>query len=327
MSRTASIIHAIRDADRRVRARSVWLSAEREDTVALIFYASAWAIIATTSAAYLAHAIPAAIAVVLVALGLSVLHELEHDLIHDLYFKGQRWVQDALFMGIFIAKGSLDPWSRRRLHRYHHRVSGQPEDIEERLIGLGLPWGPLRLALTLMPAASAVLVPRITRDVRRAVASGRPRPDLDHAPGHGVLKAMSHLFIAAPLIVLPAWLWTLTTGTGQDTLLDAICVLWVLPNIVRHASIVLLSSNSHYTAIEPGDLAVQNQILDHWLTWPLQVFCWGFGATHVVHHFVVKQPFWVRTLVYFEVREALVQHGIPRNDLGTFTRANHRPAA
>ena len=104
-------------------------------------------------------------------------------------------------------------------------------------------------------------------------------------------------------------------------------VLWVLPNTLRHATIVIMSSNSHYTATERGPLIEQNQILDHPMFWPLQVLCWNFGATHVVHHFLVRQPFWRRTLIFSGVRQILVDNGIPANDLGAFGRANERAGA
>jgi hypothetical protein len=99
-------------------------------------------------------------------------------------------------------------------------------------------------------------------------------------------------------------------------------VLWVLPNTLRHAAIVTMSSSSHYTDIERGQLVQQNQILDHPVLWLLQLFCWNFGATHVLHHFVVQQPFWRRTLVFGTVRATLVEHGVRANDLGSFGRAN-----
>ena len=50
----------------------------------------------------------------------------------------------------------------------------------------------------------------------------------------------------------------------------------------------------------------------------------GFGATHVVHHFHVRQPFWRRTLIFRGVRQVLIDNGVPANDLRSFTRNNRR---
>ena len=56
--------------------------------------------------------------------------------------------------------------------------------------------------------------------------------------------------------------------------------------------------------------------------WPLQLFCFNFGATHILHHYVVQQPFYLRHMVAPGVLEALLAEGVRRNDLGTIPRAN-----
>jgi hypothetical protein len=58
----------------------------------------------------------------------SLLHELEHDLIHVLYFRTRPWVQHVMFVGIWLFKASLNPWARKDLHLLHHKVSGQTND-------------------------------------------------------------------------------------------------------------------------------------------------------------------------------------------------------
>ncbi len=315
-----AIIRSIRDAETDLRTRHRWLAHAWQDHLGLAVYGGAWLGIAMVAVGWGTGLLPGWLTVPLVALGLSLLHELEHDLIHDLYFNDRPRVQDALFAGIWLAKMSLNPWSRRRLHRYHHRVSGQPEDIEERLIGLGLPWGPARLTLSLLPAGSLVVVPAITRDVRAAVRAGAPRPDLEYARGFGILRAIDGIFLLLPFVVLPLAL------LGRPWAV-ALAVLWVLPNTLRHLSIVVVSSNSHYTDIPRGSLHAQNQVLDHWLLWPLQLFCFNFGATHILHHYVVKQPFYLRQMVAPVVRPVLLRTGVKCNDLGTFGRANRHPDA
>ena len=273
-----------------------------------------------TAAAWWFAGLPAFLAVIGIALALSVLHELEHDLIHDLYFADRPWVQNLMFAGIWMAKMSLNPWARRRIHRYHHQVSGQPEDIEERLIGLGLPWGLQRLVLSVLPAGSVTLARTIDRDVRNAVREGAVAPDLNHARGFVLLRGVDTVFFLTPFVVVPMAL----SGAAWAV---SLLVLWVLPNTIRHFSIVVVSSNSHYTHIPRSELWFQNQVLDHWLTWPLQLFCFHFGATHILHHYVVKQPFWLRQLVAPRVRPVLRANGVQFNDLGTFARANRHPDA
>ncbi len=78
----------------------------------------------------------------------SLTHELEHDLIHSMYFRKQR-VPHNLMMGlVWLARPStINPWIRRHLHLNHHKVSGTEADMEERAITNGEPWGIARLLM------------------------------------------------------------------------------------------------------------------------------------------------------------------------------------
>ena len=314
---TREIIRSIRSAESGLRQQHVWLRMDHQDAVGITVYgvAVAWVVLAAIGWGW--GMVPGWAVVFLVALGLSILHELEHDLIHDLYFPDRPVVRHLMFAGIWLAKMSLNPWSRRRMHLYHHRVSGQAEDIEERLIGLGMPWGPRRLLLSVFPMGSLLVLPAIRRDVLAAVRQGGPDPKLGTGLCFGLAGVVDGLFVLLPLVVLPmAW-------TGHPVAV-AVALLWVLPNTLRHFAIVVVSSNSHYTHIPRSSLYEQNQVLDHWVLWPLQLFCFNFGATHILHHYVVKQPFYLRQLVAREVRPVLAEQGVPFNDLDTFVRANRR---
>ncbi len=312
---TRDVLDHLRAADAALVARVPLLG--RDDLVAGALFLGAVGLAVGASALWAVGLLPALAAVLLVAFAVSTLHELEHDLIHDLYLR-HPVVRRVVLATIWLAKGSLDPWSRGRLHRWHHAVSGQDEDIEERLIGLGMRWGPARLLLTLLPIASAAIVPLIRRAVVAVREAGGKGPDL-RAPGwFRAVKLVNTLMLLAPFAAVGGWL----AGAAWAT---PLLVCWVLPNIIRHTAIVTMSSNSHYTGIRRGRLVEQNQILDHWVFLPLQLFCWNFGATHVVHHYLVQQPFWRRTLVSPRVRGVLVAAGVPVNDLGTFGRANRLP--
>lgn len=315
MSPSRTIRASIRDADRRLVARHPWLA--DDDRIALAAFSLAWIWMLGAALLWLTGLLSAWLVVPAIALGLSVLHELEHDLIHDLYLTRSAALKNAVLFGIWVGKASLNPWSRGRIHLWHHVVSGQPEDIEERLIGLGLPWGLKRVVLTLLPAGSIAQARSIRRAVKARRLAGGRTPDLRHPPWFAAVRVVDAAFIALPFLAVGGlmlgapWAWPLL-------------VLWVLPNTIRHASIVLMSSSSHYVEIDRANLVQQNQILDQPLFWPFQLFCWNFGATHVLHHFHVQQPFWRRTLVFAELRSTLIHNGVPANDLGTFARANVR---
>lgn len=305
--RIRRIHHAILADERRLRDRHPWLA--RQDAIGLGLWLASGLLILTLAWLFLAGKLAWWLAIPALALPLSVLHELEHDLIHHLYFKARPRVQDLMFTGIWLAKGSLDPWARRDLHLRHHRLSGQPGDVEERLIGLGLRSLPLRLLVAILPAAAVVLLPGILRDAPdwQVLHEGLWSP-------RRWRQRLGVLFLGAPLVVVPL---AVVGVAGAWPLL----VLWILPNTLRHACIALLSSASHYYG-DVQDVTQQNQILRHWALWPMQLFCFDFGATHVIHHYVVQQPFYLRHAVRHAAWRALEAEGTRVNDLHVLARAN-----
>jgi len=308
--RVKRINRAILDEERRLRDALPWL--RHQDTLCLLIYGASVALISGAAAGYLTGVLPWWAALVLVTLALSMLHELEHDLIHALYFQKQPWAQDLLFAGIFLAKMSMDPWTRRKIHLRHHRVSGQAVDVEERLIGLGMPMGPRRLLLTIVPAFTVLVWPDIYRALRAEKGTHPDRASV----WQRLARLLSAGFALLPFVVVPA-------AVAGSPVAVAALVLYVGPNTLRHASIAFVSSSSHYYGDIPDNAVYyQNQILDHWLLLPLQAFCFNFGATHVLHHYVVRQPFYIRQLVAPGVLPVLLEEGVRRNDLGTFRRAN-----
>ncbi|GEM_PF-6271721 len=317
MTGPAHVRAAIRREDEALVVAHPWLG--RDDSVAAGGFVVALALWGALAAGWTTGWIPTVLAIVGIGLAISVLHELEHDLIHDLYLRNPA-TRLLLFTVIWVSKGSLDPWSRGHMHRWHHVASGQEDDIEERLIGLGLPWGPLRLLIALWPPIGLVLQPGLKRTVRARLAAGHRGPDPRAYQFAPHLLLGNALLFGMPVVAVVAWLqgaaWALP-----------LLVLWVLPNTLRHGCIATLSANSHYVDIRRGSVVEQNQVLDHPLFWPLAVMSWNFGATHVVHHYLVRQPFWRRTLVFPRVRQVLIDAGVPHNDLGTFRRANRPPAA
>jgi len=89
--------------------------------------------------------IPAWACIVINGVAFGVLREIEHDLIHNLYFKGRRTLQNIVVFLIWPALGNVpSPLYRRKLHLQHHGSSGHEHDLEERLIGNGNGFGPMR---------------------------------------------------------------------------------------------------------------------------------------------------------------------------------------
>jgi len=269
------------------------------------------------------------------AFAASLLHELEHDLIHSMYFSKLPVMQDVLLTGIWLGKVSMNPWARRKIHLLHHATSGMVDgvyrapactappfapyshvilslaDVEERLIGLGLQSLLLRFVVAVFPMASGMYIKQLEHD--------SPSWKLLPKPWWGLARMRSRidgLLYLGPLL-LPL-LWRIG---GQQWAY----YLWVslfLPNTWRHACIVFMSTYCHYYGDIPAHVTYQNQILHHWAFLPFQVFCCDFGATHIIHHYVVNQTFIVRHLVRHRAWKAMEATGVRVNDLGLLWRAN-----
>lgn len=319
--RVRAIRRAIRSEEDRWRVGHPWLA--RQDLLGLAAFLGSLAGMALVAGCYLRGQLSAWLAIPLMALPLSILHEIEHDLIHGLYHRNRPWLQNLMFLVVWYAKLGLNPWCRRAIHLRHHRRSGQKYDIEERLIGIGLRFGLLRILIAIHPIGSAFLMPGIKRDN----PDFRPwRLVLLSMPAYIFFLAIWELFFGYvrlqngwacaydPCRLLPEWGWP----WARD-----LAVLLFAPNVLRQTCLVLLSSYSHYYEdIPEGEVFYQNQILRSWLLLPLQLFCFNFGATHVIHHYVINQPFYLRQLVARVALAELERQGVRVNDFGSIARAN-----
>jgi hypothetical protein len=84
-----------------------------------------------------------------------------------------------------------------------------------------------------------------------------------------------------------------------------------------------VSSNVHYYGdINPRNVVQQTQVWSSPWVLPFQLFCFNFGSTHAIHHFVVQEPFYLRQLVAREAHVVMREHGVRFNDFGTLLRAN-----
>jgi hypothetical protein len=357
------ISQAIRKADIDLRTRYPFLN--NQDVLGAVVFLGSFVGIFTTWLLYFAHSenyMACGAIILTIALLTSFLHELEHDLIHNLYFKKVHYIQDVMFFGIWIAKLHGNPWFRRDLHLKHHIISGQLDDAEERLIGLGIPFGFERMAVTMHPFGSLIITPAVSRDAKWLNVQKLNLTSAPVAFFFFSLNKLWFLYVITMLVVgydnyhlyLPArhWWW-----------IRASAVLLCLPNMWRQACLVLMSNCSHYYGdIPEKSVFYQNQILDHWLVWPFQLFCVNFGkflfclisflimyvysmlvlfvalfmtnihslllwycnagATHIVHHYVPGQPFYIRELVYRRVKDVMIAQGVRYNDLGIVRRGN-----
>jgi fatty acid desaturase len=314
----------IRRGEKRLRARYPVLN--HADAIATLLTLLSVAGMGGLGWLYAVGRVPAAVCILGSAFLASVLHEIEHDLIHVLYFKTRPLARDLLLLLAWAFRGNVvHGWYRRGIHLHHHRASGTATDVEERLLGLGQPWGARRLLVMVDGAMAFLLNARLLQQE----IPGFRRRDLALAslPVYPVFAFVLVSFLAthALRLLVPgfepsAWFAPLVP------VVDVIAVAWVFPNYLRQASLQIVSSNVHYYGDVTG-IRSETQVLRPVLLWPLQLFCFNFGTTHSFHHYVVDQPFYLRQLLSPWVLPAMRRYGVRFNDLGTFARANRFRAA
>ncbi len=190
----------------------------------------------------------------------SLTHELEHDLIHSMYFRKQR-VPHNLMMGlVWLARPStINPWIRRHLHLNHHKVSGSETDMEERAITNGEPWGFARLLMIGDNIMSAFI--RMLRAktwtmklsiIQRTLKVYAPLALMHWGAwyvflGFHAANGLAYL-MGAPIE------WSATTVSVMSVI-DIAAVVIIGPNVLRTFCLHFISSNMHYYGdIEPGNV-------------------------------------------------------------------------
>ena len=252
----------------------------------------------------------------------SLSHEIEHDLIHRQYFRDQPVVYNTMMLVTWLMRpNTVSPWYRRDMHLLHHKVSGTPQDIEERLVGNGIAYGFSRLVVMLDGLLGLCLRQAVLRHEVNNFSMGKllrasfPFGSLYFFTWYVFL--VFHVYDGLFGGDYPQSLVSLMKGV------DFTVVVLIAPNFIRSACLNFMTSNMHYYG-NVHSLAQQTQILDRWYFVPLQLFCCNFGSTHSIHHFVVSQPFYLRQLVAPKAHQVMRQYGVRHNDLSTFMTANRR---
>jgi hypothetical protein len=309
----------IREGEARLVGRHPALA--HRDALGALFFLAATSGMISLGGLYAIGAAPAVVVVLGNAFLASILHEIEHDSIHYLYFKARPRLLDALLLLCWAFRGNvIHGWYRRAIHFHHHRASGTSTDVEERLLGLGQPWG-LRRLLGTVDGAMAFLLH--ARTLEREIPGFRRRElALASLPFYPLFTfvLVSFLVYHALAALVPgyepsAWFAAVLPAV------DVLAVAWVFPNYLRQAALQVVSSNVHYYE-DVRSIEEETQVLRPLFLWPLQLFCFNFGTTHSFHHYVVEQPFYLRQLLSPWVLPALRKYGVRFNDVGTFFRAN-----
>ncbi|HVU00149.1 MAG TPA: fatty acid desaturase [Polyangiaceae bacterium] len=317
-ARLVRINTAIRAAARDLRARHGFL--RHQDAIGFSLLAASAGASAAAGLLYARGILPGFVCLLAVALATSIAHEIEHDLIHQLYFRKNR-VLHSLMMAVcwVLRPNTINPWLRRDLHLHHHKVSGTVTDLEERAITNGERFDAKRLLMMADGVLSMLL---------RIGSAGKRRNTVlvkffaGYFPLGWVHFSLVYGFFA---VHAARALFGAAAFSGWTHGYDVLVVAWLLPNVLRSFCLNFMSSNMHYFGdVESGNVLQQVQVLNAKRFLPLQLFCFNFGSTHAIHHFVANEPFYVRQWTAPAAHRALRENGIPFNDLGTFRRANRR---
>lgn len=309
------------------RLRAAHPVLKHQDALGAAILAFAWAGIVASGWAYYAGAISAWLCIPLVAFCASLTHELEHDLIHWMYFKKTPWAHHTMMALVWLARPTtINPWARRQLHFNHHKFSGQANDLEERAITNGERWGLRRLLMTGDNFLSIMLrMGKVPADKRlklfvRAAAGYFPLGWIQIAVWYDFLGYHALNGVAAAAGTSIAW-WSWIPQAMQ--VVNFLTVAWIAPNVLRSFCLHFVSSNMHYFGdVEQDNVIQQCQVLNAWWMTPFHLFCFNFGSTHAIHHFVVKEPFYIRQLTAPVAHRVMREMGVRFNDAATFRRAN-----
>jgi fatty acid desaturase len=328
--RTERIRRTVIDAGVELRRRHPWL--QHQDLIGTAIMSVSLLGMAACALAYGNGAISAWICVPLVAIFASLIHELEHDLIHYMYFKDRPLPHNLMLaIGWLVRPSTINPWIRRRIHLHHHKHSGTSSDVEERGITNGERWG-LRRLVMIGDGLAAILLralrkrspTRALRTIGLGLAAYFP-VGWFHFGVWWTFLGFHLIDGASRLLGMPVE-WSATTVANMQTV-DFLNVVLVGPNVLRSFCLHFVSSNMHYYGdVEDGNFMQQTQVLNPWWLLPFQLFCFNFGSTHAIHHFVVRDPFYIRQWLAPAAHAVMREAGVRFNDVGTFRRANRLSA-
>jgi fatty acid desaturase len=322
-SQAAEIIQqAIATADRNCRSR--WPFLKHQSLIGLLMLIIALSGMIISALGYIFWGLPAWLSIILSTFFAALSHELEHDLIHRLYFRKNRTIYHLMMSLVWLMRpNTVNPWYRQHMHLNHHKTSGTKNDLEERILGNGMKFGFYRLLISLDTFISISLRAKELGRLKQFnyfdfTLKGAPLAYIYLLALYSFLSFHGYHFIASTLglsVNYPHWLLTTVE------FLDIFAVVWLLPNALRALCLHGISATLHYYG-DVDHLNKQCQVLNHWALTPIQLLCCNFGSTHIIHHYHVRQPFYIRQLIAKEIHQVMREQGIRFNDFHSLIRAN-----
>jgi len=317
--RVQKIVNAISNEEQRLRQKYPVLNFQNTLGIFILLISLTGGI--TSGVLYYNGVISAWACILISTVCASLAHELEHDLIHRLYFRNNWFMHNIMMLLVWLMRpNTVNPWYRRKIHLLHHKKSGTQQDLEERLVGNGIA-NPLLRIMVMFDGLIGLILQRKKFNQQvdcfsfiKVFNAGFPLATLYFIGGY--LFILSHALQAFyPEFNYPQWLISLMSS------LDFLVVVIIAPNFIRSACLNIVTSYLHYYR-GVDNVVQQTQVLKGWFMWPFNLFSFNFAGTHSIHHFVVKQPFYIRQLVAITAHKVMKQNGVRFNDFKSFKHAN-----
>ena len=318
-----AIVKVIKAEEAKLRQKHPLLAHQNTLGMAILLL-SLSALIGVGTLYYLAI-IPAWLCIILAAIATSISHELEHDLIHKQYFSNKPFLHNFMMLTVWLMRpNTISPWYRRKMHLHHHKVSGTEQDLEERLVGNRIK-NPYLRALVIVDGLLGLLVnaKRFSKEIKgfsflKVFNAGFPITTAYFAILYSVIVFhLVNLFMPleanSPVLLLDVM-----------AVFEFLMVVLIVPNIVRSSSLNFVTSSMHYYG-GVNNMLEQTHVLTSRLFMPFHLFCFNFGKTHTIHHYVPNQPFYIRQLISEKINEVMKQQGVRFNDFASLKNANAYP--
>ncbi len=116
--RIQNIVLSIKNEEVRLRNKYAFLNAQ--NSMGLLILLLSFSGMFACATLYYYDYFPAWLCILVAAIFASISHELEHDLIHKLYFRDNPFMHNAMMALVwFMRPYTINPWYRRKIHLLH----------------------------------------------------------------------------------------------------------------------------------------------------------------------------------------------------------------
>ncbi|WP_282131448.1 fatty acid desaturase [Pseudoalteromonas aliena] len=315
-----AIVKAIKTEEALLRQKHPLLA--HQNTLGLIILLLSLSALIGVGVLYYLTIIPAWMCIILAAIAASISHELEHDLIHKQYFSNQPLMHNFMMLTVWLMRpNTISPWYRRKMHLHHHKTSGTQQDLEERLVGNGIK-NPFLRALVITDGLLGLVISqkRFKKEIDGFSFMSVFNAGFPIATAYFIILYSVIVFYIVNLF-MPLSINSASWLLSIINVFEFLMVVLIVPNIIRSSSLNFVTSSMHYYG-GVNNMLEQTHVLTSRLFMPFHLFCFNFGHTHTIHHFVPNQPFYLRQMLSNKALKVMKQHNVRFNDFESIKNAN-----